>query len=210
MSSIEESLSDPNSFLIDDAAFSRFTDPNPHSHHNNNYDNEIDENDNHDYSNSSSLEQFRSALNSYPTNTNLDLSTSSSTASSSNLNNNLLSTASPSTINPSLKRSATSLDSPTRSPAKKPRKTNQTAALKASWKQYLVNLDPEGRLNALLNALAQGGIDPGAVVAWPAEEVGHFVDMVGGEVALGVKVHFKHLLKSEGKRVWDEMNAANA
>lgn len=79
--------------------------------------------------------------------------------------------------------------------------------LKTSWKSFLAALDPLGRLSQLNQVLADGGIDPGAVVEWPEEDVREFVEQVGSEVPAGVKIHFRVLLNSEGKRVWGELVA---
>jgi hypothetical protein len=79
------------------------------------------------------------------------------------------------------------------------------SVLKASWKTFLVRLDPKGRLAGLQSPLVRGGIDPGAVVEWPEKDVGDFVESLAGEVPVGVRVHFKVLLMGQGKRVWGEM-----
>lgn len=77
--------------------------------------------------------------------------------------------------------------------------------LNKSWKSFLAALDPAGRLAQLNGVLADGGIDPGAVVIWPEEDVREFVDSVGPEVPSGVKIHFRVLLLSDGKRVWNDL-----
>ncbi|KAM0755610.1 hypothetical protein T439DRAFT_375939 [Meredithblackwellia eburnea MCA 4105] len=83
--------------------------------------------------------------------------------------------------------------------------TGSSAPLKTTWITFLTALDPQGRLSALNAVLADGGIDPGAVVVWPEEDVREFVDTVGTAVPHGVRIHFRVLLTTEGKRVWGEL-----
>ncbi|KAL8290232.1 hypothetical protein RQP46_003171 [Phenoliferia psychrophenolica] len=77
--------------------------------------------------------------------------------------------------------------------------------LNKSWRGFLAALDREGRLAPLNAVLADGGIDPGAVVSWPDEDVREFVDSVATDVAPGVRIHFRVLLGQRGKVVWDEL-----
>lgn len=88
--------------------------------------------------------------------------------------------------------------------------TTAPAGLKTTWKKFLMALDPMGRLSPLITLLAAGGIDPGAVVDWPADDVKDFVDAVGAELPAGLRIHFRVLLMSDGKRVWGELQADQA
>lgn len=78
--------------------------------------------------------------------------------------------------------------------------------LKTTWKRFLASLDPHGRLNSInAGILCEGGVDPGAVVSWPAESISEFVDAVAKDVGPGIKIHLRVMLLGDGKRVWQEM-----
>lgn len=79
------------------------------------------------------------------------------------------------------------------------------SSLKQSWKTFLIKLDPLDRLNPLLPSLVGGGIDAGAITMWPESDLDNFIETVASSVAVGVRVHFKVLVKGEGKNVWEGM-----
>lgn len=88
--------------------------------------------------------------------------------------------------------------------------TSTPAGLKTTWKKFLMALDPMGRLSPLNDPLAAGGIDPGAVVSWPADDLKDFVDAVAADLPAGVRIHFRVLLTAEGRKVWGELQDAKA